>query len=62
MFTFALPLFFMSSVVCYWVLPPTWNLFVIIIIILITSLARVNPSAIADINGCPGKLYKMILK
>ena len=33
-----------------------------ITVILITSLARVNPSTIADINGCPGKLYKTILK
>ena len=31
-------------------------------IMIITSLARVKPSAIADINECPSKLYKTILK
>ena len=31
-------------------------------IMIITSLARVNPSAIADINENPSKLYKTILK
>ena len=29
---------------------------------IISSSVKVNPSAIADINGCPGKLYKTILK